>query len=61
MSFVAWSRAPSAYATQAAHVVAMVEDFRARLRAQRLLRDGAQQLLRELLRDGASECWRGES
>ena len=37
------------------HVAAMVEDFRTRLRAQRLLRDGAQQLLRELLRDGASE------
>ena|SRR5882724_2672709 len=43
------------------HVAAMVEDFRERLRAQRLLRDGAQQLLRELLRDGASEWWRGES
>ena len=41
------------------HVAAMVEDFRERLRAQRLLRDGAQQLLRELLRDGASEWWRG--
>ena len=36
-------------------------DPKERLRAQRLLRDGAQQLLRELLRDGASEWWRGES
>lgn len=37
------------------HVAAMVEDFRGRLHAQRLLRDGAQQLLRELLRDAGRE------
>jgi hypothetical protein len=43
------------------HVAAMVEDVRERLHAQRLLRDGAQQLLRELLRDATSEWRRAES